>query len=220
LQEHRCCGNGAIREVEEKLMDSWKSKILTVAAVAVLGFVASCDNGPSAVETRARGAADAGYSEASYDSGPSRGDDRGGPFSPGREARDIGREARGERAAGPDAGLWSSNRKYSARQNAEYHFKRDGRDFGARTIDDYVRQAHDFIDRPPHGTLTLTRRNGDHLFYDPAGNTFAVADRKGAPRTMFKPREGMAYWEKQKAREAGARGRSARSNRNRDNADD
>ncbi|MBX7248458.1 MAG: hypothetical protein K1X35_05325 [Caulobacteraceae bacterium] len=185
-------------------MDSWKSKFLTAAAVAALAFVASCDNGPSAVETRPRGAADAGFEEAGWEGGARQSD----AFSGGREeARDIGREARGERASGGDAGLWTSNRKYSARQNAEYHFRRDGRDFGARNTEDYVRMAHAFIEHPPRGTLSLKRRNGDQLFYDPAGNTFVVADRKGAPRTMFKPRDGMAYWEKQKQREGSSRSR-------------
>lgn len=188
-------------------MNSLKSKILTVVAVIALGLAASCDNGPSAVETRARGAADADFEPSTYDAGA-----RDDGASPGREARDIGREARGDRDDG--GGMWSSNRKYSARQNAEYHFKRDGRDFGARTVEDYVRQAHAFIDRPPHGTLKLTRRNGDRLFYDPAGNTFVVADRRGAPRTMFKPREGMDYWEQQKARESGARSNSRSRSRN------
>lgn len=194
-------------------MNSWTSKFLTVAAVAALGLAASCDNGPSAVETRARGASDADFGQAAYDSGS-----RDNAFSQGREARDIGREARSDRADGAPQARWSSNRKYSAAQNAEYHFKRDGRDFGARSVDDYVRQAHAFIDHPPRGTLKLTRRNGDQLFYDPAGNTFVVADRKGSPRTMFKPREGMAYWEEQKARESGARS-SSRSRARESNAD-
>jgi hypothetical protein len=197
-------------------MDSWKSKVLTVAAATALAFVASCDNGPSAVETRARGAADAGFEEAVYDSGSAR--DAGFP-SARNEARGIAAEARGDRADRTAGGLWSANRKYTAVQNAQYHFKRDGRDFGARSVEDYVRMAHDFIARPPHGTLTLTRSNGDRLYYDPAGNTFAVADRKGAPRTMFKPREGMAYWDQQKAREAN-RGSRSRSSRSRSNADD
>jgi hypothetical protein len=198
-------------------MDSWKSKFLTTAAVAVLAFVASCDNGPSAVETRARGAADSGFEEVAYDGGAQRSD----AFSGGREeARDIARGARGDdRSADRSGGLWSSNRKYSARQNADYHFKRDGRDFGARNADDYVRMAHDFIAHPPRGTQKLTRSNGDRLLYDPAGNTFVVADRQGAPRTMFKPRDGMAYWEKQKEREGSNRSRSGRS-RSRTNADD
>lgn len=194
-------------------MNAWTSKILTVAAVAALGLAASCDNGPSAVETRARGAGEADFEQAAYDSGS-----RDSAYAPGREARDIGREARGDRNQGAERAMWSSNRKYSAAQNADYHFKRDGRDFGARTVDDYVRQAHAFIDHPPRGTLKLTRRNGDRLFYDPAGNTFVVADRKGSPRTMFKPRDGMAYWEKQKARESGARSNSRSRSRD-SNAD-
>ena len=194
-------------------MKTWTSKFLTVAAVAALGLAASCDNGPSAVETRARGAADADFEQAAYDSGS-----RDSAYAPGREARDIGREARGDRAESAERAMWSSNRKYTASQNADYHFKRDGRDFGARNVDDYVRQAHAFIDHPPRGTLKLTRRNGDRLFYDPAGNTFVVADRRGSPRTMFKPRDGMAYWEKQKARESGARSNS-RSRARDSNAD-
>ena len=32
-------------------------------------------------------------------------------------------------------------------------------------------------------------------------NVFAVMSKAGAPRTMFKPDDGMAYWEQQKARE-------------------
>jgi pyocin large subunit-like protein len=180
-------------------MDSWKSRIFGIAAMTALAFVASCDNGPSAVETRARTDAPANFEPAGNISST----ERDAPFA----------DARGDRAAAEVGGrpLWSSNRKYSAAQNADYHFKRDGRDFGARSVDAYVAQAHAFISKPPRGTLTLTRRNGDRLYYDPAGNTFVVASRAGAPRTMFKPREGMAYWEKQKARETGRRASRGRS---------
>jgi pyocin large subunit-like protein len=64
-----------------------------------------------------------------------------------------------------------------------------------------VQKAHAFVGHPPKGTLTLTRKNGDILYYDPKGNVFAVASKEGAPRTMFKPDDGMAYWDKQKDRE-------------------
>ena len=57
-----------------------------------------------------------------------------------------------------------------------------------------------FVESPPRGTETLTRRNGDKLLYDPHGNVFAVVTRDGAPRTMFKPRDGQAYWAEQKQR--------------------
>ena len=109
--------------------------------------------------------------------------------------------------------MWSSNAKYSAQENATYHFERDGAEFGAATLDAFVRQAHAFVNEPPKGALTLTRANGDRLVYDPDANVFAVATKEGAPRTMFKPDDGMAYWEKQKDREAEQATRGSRDDR-------
>ena len=117
------------------------------------------------------------------------------------------------------APMWSASRKNSAQVNAENAFRRNGAAFGARDLDDFVKKAHAFVDHPPKGTLTLTRANGDTLFYDPKANVFAVASKAGAPRTMFKPDEGMAYWEQQKAREA-KRQASARERRARDRDDE
>ena len=104
----------------------------------------------------------------------------------------------------------------SAAQNAQRAFDRNGRDFGAGDIDAFVEKAHAFVDHPPKGTLTMTRKNGDTLFYDPKGNVFAVASKEGAPRTMFHPDDGRAYWEEQKARES--KRQSARRNRSDDDA--
>ena len=64
----------------------------------------------------------------------------------------------------------------------------------------HVAKAHAFVDTPPHGVETLTRDNGDKLLYDAKANVFAVVSREGAPRTMFKPRDGAAYWAEQKQR--------------------
>ncbi|ESQ73577.1 hypothetical protein [Asticcacaulis sp. AC402] len=98
--------------------------------------------------------------------------------------------------------LWSKNRKYSAYENATYHFEKHGAAFGAVSYDDWVGKVHGFIHSPPKGTQTLRRRNGDTLFYDPKGNVFAVMTKQGAPRTMFRPDNGAAYWQKQKQIEA------------------
>ena len=98
--------------------------------------------------------------------------------------------------------MWSSNRNQTAEENAQEAFDRNGAAFGAANLDDYVRKAHAFTASPPTGAETLKRANGDTLFYDPKGNVFAVATPAGAPRTMFKPEEGMAYWDEVKAREA------------------
>jgi len=98
--------------------------------------------------------------------------------------------------------MWAANRKHTAEENAAYQFNKNGGDFGARTETDYVMKVHRFVEQPPRGVETLDRGNGDRLMYDPGGNVFAVVSRTGAPRTMFKPRDGAAYWAQQKDREA------------------
>jgi pyocin large subunit-like protein len=58
------------------------------------------------------------------------------------------------------------------------------------------------VDKPPRDAEVIDRSNGDKLIYDPKANVFAVVARNGAPRTMFKPRDGATYWAQQKDREA------------------
>jgi filamentous hemagglutinin len=62
---------------------------------------------------------------------------------------------------------------------------------------EYVQGAKHFVNDPPAGTLTKMRPNGDKLFYNPNTNTFAVRSPGGPPRTMFRPTEGMEYWNRQ-----------------------
>lgn len=98
---------------------------------------------------------------------------------------------------GFDGPLWSSAGE-GARANAEHHWRKHGQEFPElKDADAYIRAAHDFIDHPPPGTLTKQERDGDTLFYDPKTNTFAVRARNGAPRTMFRPDDGMRYWNRQ-----------------------
>ena len=97
--------------------------------------------------------------------------------------------------------MWAPNRKHTAEENAAYQFTKSGSDFGAKTEAEYVTKVHAFVDTPPANAETLDRNNGDRLIYDPKDNTFAVVSRDGAPRTMFKPRDGAAYWTEQKDRE-------------------
>ena len=98
--------------------------------------------------------------------------------------------------------MWSSSRRGTAQENAQRSFERNGEAFGARDVDAFVRKAHDFVDHPPAAVETLTRANGDKLLYDPDQNIFAVVSKDGAPRTMFKPDQGKAYWTQQKDRES------------------
>jgi pyocin large subunit-like protein len=189
-----------------------KAGMSLALGISVLALVSACDNGPSAVsKQQAAGTqmATANAPERSY------GSDRGGGYDNAPKV-----DHRKDEVAKAEDGkpMWAPSKRFSAEEGAQRQFERDGEAFGAKTVDQYVRKAHAFVGHPPKGTLTLTRKNGDILYYDPKGNVFAVASKEGAPRTMFKPDEGMAYWEKQKDREA--RSQSARSGRRSRSADD
>ncbi len=93
----------------------------------------------------------------------------------------------------PGKPIWSG----PGEQNAKDHFQKHGAEFGHKSAQQYVDAAHSFTSKPPRGTLTKSRPNGDKVFYHPGTNTFAVADRHGAPRTMFRPDKKKAYYDAQ-----------------------
>jgi hypothetical protein len=191
----------------------WKPGLALALGVSALALLSACDNGPSAVSKQ-----QAAGSQMASANGPERsyGSDRGGGSYDGGPKIDH----RKDDVAKADDGkpVWASSKRFSAEEGAQRQFDRDGAAFETKTVDQFVKKAHAFVGHPPKGTLTLTRKNGDILYYDPKGNVFAVASKEGAPRTMFKPDDGMAYWEKQKDREAHSQ--SARSSRKSRYADD
>jgi len=182
-------------------MARFKTALGLALGISAAALLAACDNGPTAV--RSKTAADAGSYAGPSSSGGS--DDRSSYASRGRGASD-GAPAIDHRKDDvklvEGKPMWSPSRRYSAEEGAQRAFERNGEAFGARSIDQFIKKAHAFVDHPPAGTQTLTRPNGDTLFYDPKANVFAVASKAGAPRTMFKPDDGPAYWEKQKDRES------------------
>ena len=170
-----------------------------VAAALAAAALAGCDNGPSAVAGKQAAGAQMASAEA-----PSS--------SYGASSYGASSAARGDDAPRVDHRKdpvklldgkpeWASSRRYSAEESAEHAYDRNGEAFGARSLEDYERKAHAFVEHPPKDVETLTRANGDTLFYDAKDNVFAVADKSGAPRTMFKPDDGAAYWQQQKDRE-------------------
>ncbi len=94
--------------------------------------------------------------------------------------------------------LWSKGPEPSSVHNAFKHFLKHGDEFSdVKNAKQYVEKAHKFVSDPPPGTLTKVRPNGEKLFYDPNTNTFAAQAADGAPKTMFKPENGMDYWNNQ-----------------------
>ena len=136
--------------------------------------MAGCGDGGSAVETRDRAAE-------------------------GAEATLIA----GARAAetGPETAkpVLTSNRRETTDAKVARLFQRNGADFDAASADDYLAKVQRFTSRPPDGTERVERPNGDVLLYQASTNTFAVVSREGVAKTMFKPRDGAAYWAEQKA---------------------
>jgi pyocin large subunit-like protein len=187
------------------MMAGFKTALSVALGISAMALLSACDNGPSAVSKQAAGTqmATAAAPDRSYSSGDApKVDHRKDPVA----LVDDGKP------------MWAASRRYSAEEGARRTFERDGEAFDAHTLDQFVKKAHAFVGHPPKGTLTLTRPNGDTLFYDPRGNVFAVANKEGAPRTMFKPDDGMAYWQKQKDRQAADSQRTERRSRSADDA--
>ncbi|GAA0870133.1 hypothetical protein GCM10009116_19690 [Brevundimonas basaltis] len=151
----------------------WKG---ATTGLALLGL-AACGNGGSAVETRDRTA-------------------------DGAEAVLIsaaGSAKASEAAPETAKPVLTANRRETVDAKTARLFERNGADFGATTPGDYLAKVQAFTTRPPSGTERVERPNGDVLLYQASTNTFAVVSREGIAKTMFKPRDGAAYWAEQKA---------------------
>ena len=155
-------------------------KSATIAAVgAVMLGLAACGDGGSAVETRER-AADGAQAVLTSATG-----------APGEAA---------EAAPVKAKPALTANRQETVDAKIARLFERNGADFGARTAEDYLARVQAFTTRPPADAERVERPNGDVLLYQASTNTFAVVSRDGVAKTMFKPRDGAAYWAEQKAR--------------------
>lgn len=171
------------------------------AAALCLLTLAACDGAPSANAARAHlgDSADRRLADAAPDGSNERAPARysNAVYTTSASARDS-RDSAADAPLFHGKPLWAANKNHTAQENADYHFKRDGDAVGATSEDDFLTKVHAFVDHPPEGTQTLSRSNGDKLMYDPKANLFAVVDKDGAPRTLFKPRDGATYWKQQK----------------------
>lgn len=155
-------------------------KTVMIAAVGAMALgLAACGDGGSAVETRDRAAQGA---EAVLTSGSA---------APAEAAETAPEKARP---------VLTANRQETVDAKVTRLFERNGADFGARSAQDYLAKVQAFTTRPPADAERVERPNGDVLLYQASTNTFAVVSRDGVPKTMFKPRDGAAYWAQQKER--------------------
>lgn len=153
---------------------------IAAASAALLVGLSACSDGGSAVETRDRAPETPGATLAAAPAAGAAEADRAPPES-----------------ASP---VLTANRRETVDQKVVRLFQRNGADFGARTPEEYLAKVQAFVSNPPAGVERAERPNGDVLLYQASTNTFAVVSRDGVPKTMFKPRDGQAYWAQQKAR--------------------
>ena len=166
--------------------------ILLIGAAATALALAGCDAGPPAVSKAPQAGAQAAQGGVSGGSQAAAGGTQVASADPRDAPVPLATDGKP---------MWAANRKHSAEENADYQFNKNGKDFGATSEAQYVAKVHAFVDAPPAGVKRIARSNGDALLYDAKTNTFAVVTKAGAPRTMFKPRDGSAYWDQQVARE-------------------
>ncbi|WP_309627051.1 S-type pyocin family protein [Brevundimonas sp.] len=148
----------------------------TSVAFAAMLTLTACGNEHSAVETRDRTteASTVGLTSTAAAATPTT-------------------EAPAEKA------VLTASRRETIDEKIQRLYERNGSDFDARSAEDFLAKVTSFTTRPPLGTETATRPNGDTLLYQASTNTFAVVARDGTARTMFKPDDGPTYWAEQKA---------------------
>ena len=91
--------------------------------------------------------------------------------------------------------IWSSTKHKTPVQNAFEHWKDHRNEFPELfNAKQYVESSRGLF-QYSEGTLTKIRSNGEILSYQTQSNTFGAFTKDGVPKTMFRPREGLYYWE-------------------------
>jgi hypothetical protein len=91
--------------------------------------------------------------------------------------------------------LWTSAKGKNGVQNAYAHFVKHRSEFPElQNALQYVKAAREIANSPSSKVLSKVRANGDRLFYDMNTNTFVSQRLDGALRTMFRPSNGLEYW--------------------------
>jgi len=90
---------------------------------------------------------------------------------------------------------------FASRQKMVDHYKKHGREFGPIPMEQYLRKAQEFRDRPAGGPiLESVRPDGVVTRFDRGSGDFIAFNRDGTIRTYFRPSDGEAYYKRQLGR--------------------
>ena len=127
------------------------------------------------------------------------------PVPAGTGAVDSARDASQSAALAPEQAFEPGPRHpeigFRTSDRLEEHFEKHGREFHAGTADDYLRMAQTLRDRRKgRDVLEFVRNDALTCKYDRDSGAFVAYDSDGTIRTFFRPRDGEAYFERQKSR--------------------
>ena len=87
---------------------------------------------------------------------------------------------------------------FASRQKLVDHYRKHGREFGAVTMEQYLKKAQELRDRPAGGAiLESARPDGVVTRFDRGSGDFIAFNRDGVIRTYFRPADGEAYYQRQ-----------------------
>jgi pyocin large subunit-like protein len=87
---------------------------------------------------------------------------------------------------------------FASRQKLVDHYQKHGREFGAITMEQYLRNAQELRDRPAGGAILETRRpDGTVARFDRESGDFIAFNNNGVIRTYFRPADGESYYKRQ-----------------------
>jgi pyocin large subunit-like protein len=79
-----------------------------------------------------------------------------------------------------------------------YHFERHGNEYEAKTESEYENLAIEFREKPlDETTRSFISNDGYRFKYDESSNDFLITKPDGEIVTLYKPTDGLAYWERQ-----------------------
>ncbi|MBA4155810.1 hypothetical protein, partial [Flavobacterium sp.] len=90
--------------------------------------------------------------------------------------------------------IWNSTKTKTAVENAFYHWEKHGKEFPELlNAKQYVEYAHEFF--KSKNALVKIRPKGEIIRYDLLSNTYGTFTKNGVPKTMFKPKQGIVYFQ-------------------------
>ena len=118
--------------------------------------------------------------------------------APGADSVEEIRESGWRISKGDDVAEDAKGTGWGRTETLVDHYRRHGKDFDAKSAQEYAKMASDFFVRAQKEKLpTKIAKDGTIRIYDRKTNTFGAYNPDGTAKTFFKPKDGQKYWNRQ-----------------------